>query len=258
MVVVTGATGGIGRAVCLRLAQDGYDIVVQYASNHEKAEALQREISDLGRTATILQVDLTDDTQQIRFIETVQDLLHTDSQYSLAGLVNNAAKLLGPSFENATTEHFEAYFALNTRAPFFLAQGLSRLMSEGGSIVNVSSVATKFSSSGDIIYAMSKAALEALTFHAAEVLATRRIRINTVLPGFTDNGHQAFRDPRARGFMSSFAALGDVAQPETVAEAVAFLISNSSARTTGSLLDVSGGSALGRRAAEGSITSLLG
>ena len=108
------------------------------------------------------------------------------------------------------------------------------------------------------MYAMSKAALEAMTFHAAEALAARGIRINTVMPGFTDNGHEAFENLKVRDFMSSFSVLGGVASPVNIADAIAFLISDAAARTTGSVLDVSGGSALGRRPAGGSLTDLVG
>ena len=191
-------------------------------------------------------------------LEPKLSLVQQDGAADLVGLVNNAAMLVGPAFGTTTLNQFDEYFALNTRAPFFLGQRLSAHMVKGANIVNVSSVATKFSSPGDIVYAMSKATLEAMTFHAAEALAAHGIRINTLMPGFTDNGHEAFRNSKVRDFMSSFSALGGVADPTTIAEAVAFLVSSASARTTGAILDVSGGSALGRRPANGSLTNLIG
>ncbi|QIN28153.1 SDR family NAD(P)-dependent oxidoreductase [Brevibacterium luteolum] len=257
-VVVTGATGGVGYATSLRLARDGYDVIVQYGTRHDKALELQAEIADVGMSATMVQTDLAEPAGQTHLVAAVELALSDASESTLAGLVNSAAKLVGPSFDNATMEQFDHYFALNARAPFFLAQRLSKFMGPGSSIVNVSSVATRFSSSGDIVYAMSKAALEALTFHAAEALAARGIRINTVMPGFTDNGHPAFQDVAVRAYMSSFSALGGVADSADVANAITFLMSDSASRTTGTLLDVSGGSALGRRPADGSLEDLLG
>jgi len=118
-------------------------------------------------------------------------------------------------------------------------------MRTGGSIVNISSAGAHFSSPGDIVYSMTKAAVESLTANAAEALAPLGIRINNVVPGFTDNGHPAFQIPQAREYMSSFAVLGDVSQPGAVADAVGFLLSGRASRTTGSTLDASGGSILG-------------
>ncbi|MGO2944081.1 MAG: SDR family NAD(P)-dependent oxidoreductase [Brevibacterium aurantiacum] len=257
-VVVTGATGGVGYATSLRLARDGYDVIIQYGTRRDTALELQVDVANIGKSAIVVQADLTESAGQKHLVAAVESALADATDSTLVGLVNGAAKLLGPSFESATIEQFNEYFSLNARAPFFLTQQLSKFMGRGSSVVNVSSVATRFSSAGDIVYAMSKAALEAFTYHAAEALAAHGIRINTVMPGFTDNGHPAFRDVAVRAYMSSFSALGGVADPAKVAEAISFLISDSASRTTGALLDVSGGSALGRRPADGSLEDLLG
>ncbi|MGO1906283.1 MAG: SDR family NAD(P)-dependent oxidoreductase [Brevibacterium aurantiacum] len=257
-VVVTGATGGVGFATSLKLAREGYDVIAQYGTRHDTALELQAEVANIGVGATVVRADLAESVGQSHLVAAVESALSKSPGSTLAGLVNGAAKLLGPSFDSATVDQFDTYFALNARAPFFLTQRLSKLMGSGSSIVNVSSVATRFSSSGDIVYAMSKAALEALTFHAAEALAVHGIRINTVMPGFTDNGHPAFKDVAVRAYMSSFSALGGVADPSDVADAIVFLMSDAASRTTGTLLDVSGGSALGRRPADGSLEDLLG
>lgn len=257
LTVVTGGTGGIGRAICLRLIRDGHYVVCQYGSEEAKAAGLCSDVKGEGGRISTVKADLTSADGLFDLTENVRSLLDDEPSLSLTGLVNNAASLVGPSFSDTTENDFDRYFALNTRAPFFLAQRLSLLMRAGGSIVNVSSVATRFSSSGDIVYAMSKAALEALSFHAAESLAERGIRINTVMPGFTDNGNPVFQNAAARAYMGSYSVLGDVGTPQNVADAVAFLLSDSSSRTTGALLDVSGGSALGRRPASGSIREHL-
>jgi 3-oxoacyl-[acyl-carrier protein] reductase len=144
-----------------------------------------------------------------------------------------------------TADDFDMFMAVNARAPLLLTQRLGSRMLSGGSIVNVSSMGAQFSSPGDIVYAMSKAALESLTLHAAQAFATRGIRINTVIPGFTDNGNPAFADPRTLAYMSGYSSLGGVAQADAVADGVAFLVSDASRRTTGASLDVSGGGLLG-------------
>ncbi|UAL30444.1 SDR family oxidoreductase [Nocardioides rotundus] len=259
VVVVTGATGGIGSAICKSLSRDGYAIIAHYRSNYGKAKALSDLIEQRGGLCFPVAADFSRADGIDRVVTAVTDLLHRNPKYRLWTLVNNAARLLGPSFSAATPEQFDQYFAINVKAPLFLSQRLTEKMATGGSVVNISSASAHFSSPGDIVYAMSKASLESLTMNMAEAIAARGLRVNTVVPGFTDNGHEAFRSHELRQYMSSFAVLGDVAAPERVADAVSFLISDRASRTTGAILDVSGGSALGARGSRAaSIGTLLG
>lgn len=247
VAVVTGASGGIGRAVALRLSQDGYAIIAHYLTRTDAATALREEITAAGGTCWLARADLATVAGIQGLVHEVADVLESHPHSALRGLVNNAARLLGPSFTTATTDEFDDYFAINTRAPFFLTRALASLMPPGGSIVNISSAGAHFSSPGDIVYSMTKTALESFTRNAAQALAEHGLRINAVVPGFTDNGHEAFHDADVRAHMSSYSVLGDVSEPATVAEAVAFLLSDRARRTTGALLDVSGGSTLGAR-----------
>lgn len=247
LAIVTGATGGIGRAICMRLSNDGYTLVAHYHRNEASAHALATLVADRGGRCLTLRADLALPEGVDEIVAAVDELLGREPDTLLCALVNNAARLLGPSFECATPAQFDEYFSINTRAPFFLSQQLSRRMHMGGCIVNLSSASAHFSSPGDIVYAMTKACTESLTKNMAEAVAPLGIRVNAVIPGFTDNGHAAFDNADAVHYMSSFAALGGVSDPATVADAVAFLISASASRTTGALLDVSGGSLLGIR-----------
>ena len=247
LAVVTGSSGGIGQATALRLHRAGYAVVAHYSSNGARAQALKAVIEDDGGHCLIAQADLSSSDGIRTLIDNVDRELVLHPHLELQALVNNAARLIGPSFGTATIDQFDDYFALNTRAPFFLAQALSERMRPGGSIVNISSAGAHFSSPGDIVYAMSKAAVESLSANGAEALAERQIRMNTVVPGFTDNGHEAFQNPDLLAYFSGFSVLGGVSMPDTVAEAILFLLSDSASRTTGSILDVSGGSTLGAR-----------
>jgi len=247
VVVVTGATGGIGSAVCRTLSREGYAVVAHYRGSHDKARELGESLAQEGHVCHLVNSDLSVDAGVDDLVGYVDDLLAKQSSHSLVALVNNAAKLLGPSFFDATSEQFDEYFRLNAKAPFFLSQQFSLRMPPGASVVNVSSASAHFSSPGDIVYAMTKATVESLTKNMAEAVASRGIRVNAVIPGFTDNGHHAFQDPTVREYMSGFAVLGDISTPETVADAIAFLLSDKAGRTTGSMLDVSGGSTLSAR-----------
>ncbi|WP_448232909.1 SDR family NAD(P)-dependent oxidoreductase [Microbacterium lacticum] len=247
LAVVTGATGGIGRRVCLSLAESGYDLVAQFHVDAEGAASLEAAVTSLGCRCRTVAADLSSGAGIDAVVQAVDDGIGRDETIRVRALVNNAAKLLGPSFDTATLDDFDAYFAINTRAAFFLAQRLVRVMPAGASIVNISSASAHFSSPGDIVYAMSKAAVESMTANMAEAVASRGVRVNAIVPGFTNNGHPAFDDERTRTYMSSFSVLGGVSDPAHVAAAVLFLVSDASARTTGSILDVSGGSTLGAR-----------
>lgn len=247
LAVVTGASGGIGRVIALRLHDAGYAVVAQYSRNAGSAKSLKAEIESDGGHCVLAKADLATAHGLQELVEAVDAALESTPHLKLQALVNNAARLLGPSFETATIDQFDQFFALNTRAPFFLTQMLAERMAQGGSIVNISSAGAHFSSPTDIVYAMSKAAVESLTVNAAEALAGRQIRINTVIPGFTDNGHEAFKNPDILAYLSGFSILGGVSTPTFVAEAILFLLSESAGRTTGTTLDVSGGSTLGAR-----------
>lgn len=247
LAVVTGATGGIGRAIATRLGSDGFTVVAHYNRNEAAARELAAAITEQGGRCLTVQADL----ESVHGVDTVvgfvDELLAGEDGLSVGILVNNAALLLGPSFDTATPEEFDRYFAINVRAPLFLAQQLSRRMAPGGSVVNISSAGAHFSSPGDILYTMTKATIESLTKNMAEAVAPRGIRVNAVVPGFTNNGNPAFKNPAVLAYMSAFALLGGVAAPEVVADAVSFLASDKASRTTGALLDVTGGSLLGVR-----------
>lgn len=256
LAVVTGASGGIGRAIATRLGRDGHAVVVHWATNWTAARAVTEEIRQSSSKAWIARANLgtADGIGSLR--DRVAEVLKQHPGMELRVLVNNASLMLGPRYGEISADTFDQYVALNIRAPLLLTQALTPMMSPGGSVVNISSAAAHFASPGDILYAVTKSALEALTRHAAPALAQAHLRINTVIPGFTDNGHPAFQDPAIRAHMESFAVMGGVAEPAQVAAAVSFLASDASARTTGSVVDVSGGSTIAARPQDSSSLSL--
>nr|WP_276326357.1 SDR family oxidoreductase [Microbacterium azadirachtae] len=239
---MTGASGSIGASIARTLAKDGYHVVVHYGQNKYQAEKLCHQLRSEGHPCTAAHADLEAPEGPRVLIEAVDRIIAEDTSTPLTVVVNNAALLLGPSLADATPAEFDRYLAINLRAPFFLTQLAADRMGPGSSIVNISSAGAHFPSRSDTVYAISKAALEALTDQSAALLAERGIRVNTVIPGPTDTAHPALEVPAVRQHLASIAAFGELGEVADVAHAVSYLVSDQARRSTGTRLDVSGGS----------------
>ncbi len=241
---MTGASGAIGGAVARALARDGYSVLAHFNSNYNAAIALKDALESQGTDCLLIGADLGAQRGVHIVSRSVKRRLHLDPEASLKVIVNSAAHLQGPAFKDLTASGFNRVLDLNARAPILLAQRLLPHMSRGASITNISSASAHIGNSGDILYALSKAALESATRNLALLLGPQGIRVNAVVPGYTDNGHALFSDPVAREYMSSMSVLGDVSSPDDVAAAVSYLVSPNAQRTTGAVLDVSAGMTL--------------
>ena len=247
VALVTGASRGIGRAIARRLAREGALVVVHYGHNRKAAAATVRGIEKNGGRAFPVQADLSSLTGvQALFAamdERLQDLLGT-RQFNI--LVNNAGIALGAGIEQTTEAEFDAVVAVNMKAPFFVLQQALPRLRDGGRIINISSGTSRIAMPEEVAYAMTKRALDSLTLALAKQLAPRGITVNTVAPGIIDTDFQAdwLRDPRARKFAASIAALGRLGRPEDIADVVAFLASADARWITGAFIDATGGSLL--------------
>lgn len=246
-VLVTGATGGIGRAICEELGRRSFTVFAHYNTRADEAAELQRRVVLGGGSCELIHSDLSAPHGPDEVRSATHDLLERQQDLQLRGIVNNAAVMLGPSFADVTSEAFDTFFNLNVRAPMLITSLLLPYMADGSSVVNISSASAHISSPGNPLYAMTKVALESFGRNLAADVADRQIRVNSVVPGYTDNGNAAFRDPKTLEYMSSLSALGGVASPRDVAGAVAFLLSEESSRMTGGVVDISGGTTLSPR-----------
>jgi NAD(P)-dependent dehydrogenase (short-subunit alcohol dehydrogenase family) len=246
--LVTGASRGIGRAIAERLAADGALVAVHYGSNEAAAEETVAAIERAGGRAFALRADLAETAEL--------DVLLAGLRDGLAGrpldiLVNNAAVSdYSATIDGATPEAFDRLFAVNVRAPLFLIQGALPLMPDGGRIVNVSSGVTWFATP-EVVYGMSKGALNVLTRSLAQTQGRRGITVNTVSPGITQTDMNAWltESPEAARRVAGMIALGRHGQPADIADAVAFFASDDGRWVTGQTLEVNGGLLLGPPAA---------
>jgi 3-oxoacyl-[acyl-carrier protein] reductase len=244
--LVTGASRGIGRAIAERLARDGAEVAVHYGTNEAAAADTVSAIKAAGGQAFPVRAELGVDGDI--------DSLFAALQEGLAGrpldiLVNNAAiATYEATIDEATPEQFDREFAINVRAPFFITQRALPLLRDGGRIINITSGVTWFATP-QIVYSMTKGALNVLGRSLANAVGTRGITVNNVSPGITDTEmnswlHEA--DDATSG-VAGITALDRVGASADIADAVAFFASDDSRWVTGQTVEVNGGLWLGQR-----------
>ncbi len=242
--LVTGASRGIGRAIAQRLAGDGAAVAVHYGSNDAAATETIDAIRAAGGEAFAVRAQLGVDGDVDTLFAALQDGL--DGR-PLDILVNNAAiATFDATIDKATPEQFDREFAINVRAPFFITQRALPLLRDGGRIINISSGVTWFATP-QIVYSMTKGALDVLGRSLANIVGERGITVNTVSPGVTDTDMNSWlhdSDDAPTGF-TEITALNRIGQAADIADAVAFFASDDSRWITGEDVDVNGGLFLG-------------
>jgi NAD(P)-dependent dehydrogenase (short-subunit alcohol dehydrogenase family) len=248
VALVTGGSRGIGRAIVRRLARDGAVVGFTYARDepaaHETVERVQRQ----GGRAFALRAELGrhGDAARLWAAFDAAGAEHApDGKLDI--IVNNAGIGRSAALDSLTEDGFDEVFAVNVRAPFFIAQqGLPRLR-DGGRIINISSGAARLALPEIIAYGATKGALDTFTRNLAKELGPRGITANSVAPGIVDtdvNAGWLRGNPEAQAQAAALAALGRVGQPEDVADVVAFLASDDARWVTGRVVDATGGAGL--------------
>ncbi|OFI38350.1 oxidoreductase [Arthrobacter sp. SW1] len=244
VVIVTGASRGIGAAIALGAAAAGYAVAVNYAADASGARDVVARIHAMGGQAEAIQADVSRPAQVVALFEAAAAMGRLIAVVNNAGITGNHIGRLS----DVPTTTVQRVVDVNVAGVLFVSQEAVRRLSTGnggagGSIINISSTATKAGSPGTWVhYAATKGAVDVLTTGLAAEVAGEGIRVNCVAPGSTNTGlHAAAGMPDRIERLSPTIPMGRAAEPEEVAAAVLWLLSDEAAYITGAVLPVSGG-----------------
>lgn len=238
LTLVTGGSRGIGAAVVRRLAGAGHDLVLGYRTDEDAARRVATEAEGLGASVRTVSADVTDAAEVERLFDAAGEV------GQLTGVVNNAgATLHVGDLADTPVELVQQVVDLNLTAAIFVARQAVRHLTEGGALVNVSSGAATLGAPHEYVhYAAAKAGVDALTHGLAQEVAGRGIRVNGVAPGLIRTDiHAGAGDPGRPERLAALVPLGRAGEPEEVAEAIAWLLSDACPYATGTTLRVGGG-----------------
>ncbi len=237
VALVTGAAQGIGKATALLLAEKGADVVVSDI-NLEKAQETAKEIEEKGRRSMALKVNVADPVEVEQMVETIMEKF---SRIDI--LVNNAGITRDRLLLRMSPEDWDAVLDVNLKGVFNCTKSVIKYMSKqrSGKIVNIASVVGLMGNAGQANYAASKAGVIGFTKTVAREFAQRGININAIAPGYIQTPMTEVLPEKVKEELMKLIPMGRLGQPEDVAQAVLFLVSENSNYITGQVLNVNGG-----------------
>ncbi|MEK6539876.1 MAG: 3-oxoacyl-[acyl-carrier-protein] reductase [Deltaproteobacteria bacterium] len=237
VALVTGAAQGIGRAIALKLAANGADVVI-VDMNLDKAQEAAREVERLGRRALALRANIANlQEAEAMADEAVEKLGVVHIMVNNAGITRDALIL------RMKEEDWDAVINVNLKGVFNCTKAVVKYMSKQryGRIVNIASIVGEMGNAGQANYSASKAGVIALTKTAAREFATRNITCNAVAPGFIDTAMTQALSEKVKEELAKQIPMGRLGTPEDVAEGVLFLVSETTGYITGQVLNINGG-----------------
>ena len=238
VALVTGSSRGIGAAIAGRLAEDGASVVVNYVKARREAEAVAERVRSAGVRALVAQADIGDPTQARRLVEDA-----VEAMGRLDIIVNNAVMIDLEPMGAIDPARVRAQFATNVDGVIATVQAaLAHLPSDGGRVINVSSLIASHALPGATVYAATKGALDAMTRVWARELGPKGVTVNAVAPGPVEtDAMRTNTDDVTRAVFVQRTALGRLGVPHDIADVVAFLASADARWVTGQVLAATGG-----------------
>jgi NAD(P)-dependent dehydrogenase (short-subunit alcohol dehydrogenase family) len=239
--LVTGASRGIGRAAALALGKAGAQVLVHYSNSFTEADSVVAEVRATGGTAEKVAADLAARDGPHGLAAQVRAMIGE----RLDILVANAGVAKAAPIEETSVEDFDRLFAINVRAPYFLVQQLLPSLQKDSNVIFVSSLAARAAVGNLSAYAATKGAISTLVRYFAAALGPNGIRVNAIAPGVVNTDMSSFTKSEAgRVTTLSIQALKRIAQPNDIADVIAFLASQEARWISGEVLRVDGGSML--------------
>ena len=238
VALITGASRGIGRAVALRLARDGYTVVLNYRRNERAAQDTAQILQALGADGMLCCADVTDESAVRRMVKTIEEQYgHIDLRVNNAGVAEQAL------FTDLTASQWRAMMDVHVNAAFYTCSAVLPLMirRKSGCIVNIASMWGQVGASCEVHYSTAKAALIGLTKALAKEVGPSGIRVNCVSPGAVDTDMMAGFSDADREAIAGETPLGRLGKPEEIASAVSFLASSDASFITGQVIAPNGG-----------------
>ena len=237
--LVTGASRGIGRAICVRLAKDGFDIVFNYQSGSEAAMETKALCEAEGAKALAVQADISDSSQCADLMKQALEF----GEGKLPVLVNNAGITRDNLLARMKDEDLDAVLNVNLKGTFYMMREASKVMlrQKYGRIISISSVVGIMGNAGQVNYAASKAGVIGMTKSLARELASRQITVNAVAPGMIETDMTAGIPEEAKKKILEGIPFKEMGRPEDIANVVAFLAGDEGRYITGQVIAVDGG-----------------
>jgi NAD(P)-dependent dehydrogenase (short-subunit alcohol dehydrogenase family) len=236
--LITGGSRGIGKSIALKLAEQGINVIINYANNDVAAKNTVEEIIKNGGQADAIKIKLTGQKDAEELASLVLNKVN-----NIDILVNNIGGSDYGNILKADEQFFDEIMNNNVKSAFFLTRAFYHNINDGGRVINISSAGARITDPNIIVYTMAKNALNAFTRVMAADLGSRGITVNSISPGFTigETTEYVTNDPAMLSEVLSITALNRLGKPEEIAEMASLLCSNAGKHITAQIIEISGG-----------------